>query len=50
MQNSRKAARGLRALRRATGQPEVRDYRTRRRDNDQPFGDWSDLVEVTARP
>ncbi len=27
-------------------QPEVRRYR----DDDQPVGDWSDIVQVTARP
>jgi len=32
------------------GQPEVRQYRARWRDDDQPFGDWSDIVQVTARP
>jgi len=32
------------------GQPEVRQYRARCRDDDQPFGDWSDIVQVTARP
>ncbi len=34
----------------APGQPEVRQYRARWRDDDQPFGDWSDIVQVTARP
>ncbi len=33
-----------------TGQPEVRQYRARWRDDDLPFGDWSDIVQVTARP
>ena len=32
------------------GQPEVRQYRARWRDDDLPFGDWSDIVQVTARP
>jgi len=32
------------------GQPEVRQYRARWPDDDQPFGDWSDIVQVTARP
>ena len=32
------------------GQPEVRQYRARWRDDDQPLGDWSDIVQVTARP
>ncbi|MCG3138305.1 MAG: hypothetical protein HJJLKODD_02167 [Phycisphaerae bacterium] len=31
-------------------QPEVRRYRARYRDDDQPVGDWSDIVQVTARP
>ena len=33
-----------------SGQPEVRQYRARWRDDDQPFGDWSDIVQVTASP
>ena len=32
------------------GQPEVRQYRARWRDDDLPVGDWSDIVQVTARP
>ena len=32
------------------GQPEVRQYRARYRDDDQPVGDWSDIVQVTAQP
>ena len=32
------------------GQPEVRQYRARWRDDDQPVGDWSDIVQVTAQP
>jgi hypothetical protein len=32
------------------GQREVRQYRARWRDDDQPVGDWSDIVQVTARP
>jgi len=31
-------------------QPEIRQYRARWRDDDQPFGDRSDIVQVTARP
>jgi len=31
------------------GQPENRQYKARFRKNDQPVGDWSDIVEVTAR-
>jgi hypothetical protein len=30
------------------GQPENRRYRARYRDDDQPVGAWSDIVEVTA--
>jgi hypothetical protein len=30
------------------GQPENRRYRARYRDDDQPVGEWSDIVEVTA--
>jgi len=32
------------------GQPEVRQYRPRWRDDNQPLGHWSDIVQVTARP
>ncbi len=32
------------------GQPEQRRYRARYVDNDLPVGDWSDTVEMTARP
>jgi hypothetical protein len=32
------------------GQPEVRQYRARYRDDDHPLGHWSDIVQVTARP
>jgi len=32
------------------GQPEVREYRARFRDNDIPVGDWSDIVSATAQP
>lgn len=32
------------------GQPEQRRYRARYVDDDAPVGDWSDTVEVTARP
>jgi hypothetical protein len=32
------------------GQPEVHRYRARYREDDQPFADWSDIVQVTARP
>ena len=31
------------------GQPENRQYKARFRKNDLPVGDWSDIVEVTAR-
>jgi hypothetical protein len=34
----------------AANQPEQRRYRARFVDNDLPVGDWSDIVEVTARP
>jgi len=34
----------------APGQPEVRQYRARWRDDDSPVGDWSDIVQVTAQP
>jgi hypothetical protein len=34
----------------AAGQPELCRYRPRWRDDDRPVGDWSDLVQVTARP
>lgn len=34
----------------AAGQPEVRQYKARFRDDDLPVGDWSDIVQVTARP
>jgi len=30
--------------------PEVHQYRARRRDDDQPVGDWSGIAQVTARP
>jgi hypothetical protein len=30
------------------GQPENRRYRARYRDDDQPVGEWSDIIEVTA--
>ncbi len=30
------------------GQPENRRYRARYRDDDNPVGEWSDIVEVTA--
>jgi len=33
-----------------TRQPEVRRYRARWRDDDQPVADWSDIAQVTARP
>ncbi len=29
--------------------PELRQYRARYRDNDQPVGDWSDTVSATAQ-
>lgn len=32
-----------------SGQPEVRQYRARYRDNDLPVGDWSDVVSATAQ-
>jgi len=32
------------------GQPEQRRYRARYVDGDAPMGDWSDIVEVTAKP
>lgn len=32
------------------GQPEQRRYRARYVDNDLPVGDWSDTVEMAARP
>lgn len=32
------------------GQPETREYRARYRDNDQPVGDWSDIISVVAKP
>jgi hypothetical protein len=32
------------------GGPEVRQYRARWCDDDQPVGDWSDTVKVTAHP
>ena len=31
------------------GQPESRRYRARYRDDDDPVGEWSDIVEVTAQ-
>lgn len=31
------------------GQPESRRYRARYRDDDEPVGEWSDIVEVTAQ-
>lgn len=31
------------------GQPEMRRYRARYIDDDQPVGLWSDIVEVTAQ-
>lgn len=31
------------------GQPEVRQYRARFKDNDLPVGDWSDVISVTAQ-
>ncbi|MFH0983065.1 MAG: hypothetical protein V2A79_16220 [Planctomycetota bacterium] len=34
----------------APDQPEVGQYRARYRDDDQPVGDWSDIVQVTAQP
>ena len=34
----------------ASGQQEIRQYRARWRDDDQHFGDWSDIVQVTASP
>ena len=34
----------------AAATPEQRRYRARFVDNDLPVGDWSDTVEVTARP
>ena len=34
----------------AAATPEQRRYRARFVDNDVPVGDWSDTVEVTARP
>jgi hypothetical protein len=35
---------------RVAGQPGIREHHSRRRDDDHPFGDWSDIVQVTARP
>jgi hypothetical protein len=32
------------------GQPEIREYQARFRDNDVPVGDWSDIVSATAQP
>ncbi len=32
------------------GQPEVRQYRARWRDDDLPFGDWSGIVQVSVGP
>lgn len=32
------------------GQPEVREYRARYRDDDLPVGEWSDVIAVTAQP
>jgi hypothetical protein len=32
------------------GRWQARCCRIRYRDDDQPFGDWSDIVQVTARP
>ncbi|GIV04959.1 MAG: hypothetical protein KatS3mg016_0534 [Fimbriimonadales bacterium] len=33
------------------GRPEIREYRARYIDrNDQPIGDWSDVVSTTAKP
>lgn len=49
-ENSIEAARELRRLRWVKGQPEVRQYRARWSDDDRPFGDWSDIVQVTVRP
>jgi hypothetical protein len=34
----------------AAGQSEVRQYKARFRDDDLPVGDWSDIVQVPARP
>lgn len=31
------------------GQPEVREYRARYKDGDEPVGDWSDVISVTAQ-
>ncbi len=31
------------------GQPEVRQYRARFKDSDNPVGDWSDVISVTAQ-
>jgi hypothetical protein len=31
------------------GQPEVREYRARFRDNDLPVGEWSDVIAATAQ-
>ena len=31
------------------GQPEVRQYRARFKDDDLPVGDWSDVISVTAQ-
>jgi hypothetical protein len=31
-------------------QPELCHYKARYRDDDSPVDDWSDTVEVTARP
>ena len=33
----------------AAGQPEFRRYRARSRDDDQPVGEWGNIVEVTAQ-
>ncbi len=30
------------------GQPEVRQYQARYKDNDLPVGDWSDVITITA--
>ncbi|HRF60983.1 MAG TPA: hypothetical protein PLH94_13850 [Fimbriimonadaceae bacterium] len=32
-----------------TGQPEVREYRARYKDDDLPVGEWSDVISVTAQ-
>jgi hypothetical protein len=34
----------------AAGKPELCRYRARYREDDQPVGDGSDIVQVTARP